>query len=291
MAEIDIVPSGASLGADVVGLDAAGIIGDVTMAMFRSALSLYGVLCFRNQSLDEDQLVAFTKRFGEIESYVLSDYALENHPEILILSNIVADGVPVGLQDAGATWHTDMSYIEAPPAATILYAKEVPVDDDGRVLGDTLFAGTADAYDALPEALKARLAGCRTTHSYEAKHARRAREGKSNRKPISEAQRRSLPPVEHPVIRTHPVTGRRCIYVVAGECEGITGIPDDEAADILEMLAAHCVEPAFQFRHKWRTGDVLIWDNCLVQHLAVQDYALPQSRLLYRTTVKGTVPY
>ena len=159
MADIDIIPSGDPLGADVVGLDAAATIDDDAMAMVRSAFGLYGVLCFRDQSLEADQFVAFTKRFGDIESYVLSDYTLAGHPEILILSNIVENGAPIGLQDAGATWHTDMSYIEVPPAATILYAREVPIGDDGRVLGDTLFANAADAYDALPDALKARLGG------------------------------------------------------------------------------------------------------------------------------------
>ncbi len=183
-----------------------------------------------------------------------------------------------------------MSYIPAPPAATILYAKEVPVADDGQILGDTLFSSTAAAYEALPQNLKDRLIGRRTTHSYEAKHARRAQEGKSNRKSITQAQRDSLPPVSHPVIRTHRQSDRRCIFVVAGECEGIDGIADGEAAEILEMLAIHCVKPEFRYRHKWQLGDVLVWDNCLVQHLAIHDYSLPQRRLMLRTTVKGTIP-
>ncbi len=290
MAEIDIVPSGEPLGADVLGLDARTMQDDETMAMVRAAFALHGVLCFRDQCLDERQLIAFTQQFGEIESYVLSDYALKDYPEILIVSNIVEDDGPIGLMDAGTTWHTDMSYITAPPAATLLYAKEVPVDEDGETVGNTLFASTAAAYDALPDAMKTRLAGRCTTHSYEAKHARRAQEGKSNRKPISKAQRDSLPPVDHPVIRTHAESGRQCIYVVAGECQGITGIPDDEAEELLEMLAAHCVKPEFHYRHKWRVGDVLIWNNCLVQHLALHDYALPQRRLMLRTTVQGSVP-
>lgn len=290
MPEFDIVPSGGLLGADIIGFDASTEPDAGDMALIRNSFAQYGVLCFRDQSLDEAQLVAFTHCFGETESYVLSDYSLDDHPEILIVSNIVEDGEKIGLSDAGTTWHTDMSYIPAPPAATLLYAKEVPVADDGRILGDTLFASTAAAYDALPQDLKNRLEGRQTVHSYEAKHARRAEEGKSDRKPITQAQRDSLPPVSHPVIRTHPQSGRRCIYVVAGECVGIGGIPDDEATEILEMLAKHTVEPAFHFRHKWQRGDVLIWDNCLVQHLAIHDYTLPQRRLMLRTTVKGTVP-
>ncbi len=290
MTEIDIKPSGAPLGADVIGLDVSAAIDEKTMAMIRATFALYGVLCFRNQSLTERELIDFTRQFGEVESYVLSDYALKDYPEILVVSNIVENGEPVGLRDAGTTWHTDMSYIPAPPAATILYAKEVPVNEKGEILGDTLFASTAAAYDALPDELKGQLDGRRTTHSYEAKHARRAQEGKSNRKPVSQAQRDALPPVDHPVIRTHAESDRHCIYVVAGECKGITGMSDGEATDLLEMLATHCVKEEFQYRHKWRPGDVLIWDNCLVQHLALHDYALPQRRLMLRTTVKGSPP-
>lgn len=290
MPDIDIVPSGRPLGADVIGFNAAASHDEDTMAMIRAAFSLHGVLCFRDQKLDEQQLIAFTQEFGEIESYVLSDYAMPKHPEILIVSNILENGEPIGLMDAGMTWHTDMSYIAEPPAATFLHAIEVPVDDDGRVLGDTLFSNTAAAYDALSEDLKVRLAGARTTHSYEAKHARRALEGKSNRKPISQAQRDALPPVEHPVFRTHVESGRKCVYVVAGECEGVTDVPEEESELLLEMLAAQCVKPEFRYRHKWRVGDLLMWDNCLVQHLAVHDYALPQRRLILRTTIKGSVP-
>ncbi len=290
MPEIEIVASGGLLGADVLGFDGNVEPDAGELELIRESFALHGVLCFRDQTLDENQLIAFTRRFGDIESYVLSDYALRGFPEILIVSNILENGAPIGLTDAGTTWHTDMSYIPAPPAATILYAKEVPVGDDGRNLGDTLFASTAAAYHALPRDLKLRLEGRNTVHSYEAKHARRAQEGKSNRKPITQAQRDALSPVAHPVIRIHPETGRSCIYVVAGECVGIDGVPDQEAAEILEMLAAHCVKPDFHYRHKWRAGDVLIWDNCLVQHLALHDYALPQRRLMLRTTVKGTIP-
>lgn len=290
MSNIDIVPSGRSLGADVIGFDAAAPHDESTMAMIRAAFSLHGVLCFRDQRLDEQQLIAFTQEFGEIESYVLSDYAMEQHPEILIVSNIIEDGEPIGLMDAGMTWHTDMSYTAEPPAATVLYAKEVPIGDGGETLGDTVFSNTAAAYDALSEDLKLRLAGTRTTHSYEAKHARRAREGKSNRKPISQEQRDALPPVEHPVFRTHAESGRKCVYVIAGECVGITGLPEEESEALLETLAMHCVRPEFHYRHKWCVGDLLMWDNCLVQHLAVHDYALPQRRLILRTTTKGEAP-
>jgi alpha-ketoglutarate-dependent taurine dioxygenase len=289
IATFRITPAGAPVGASVDGIDLGRRLDDATFRKIDAAYSQYGVLVFRDQDLTEAQLIAFTERFGEVERYVRNHYALPGYPEILVVSNVVENGRNIGLADAGATWHTDMSYIPAPPRGTVLHAREIPVKD-GAPLGDTLFASTAAAYDDLPDDLKRRLDGARTTHSYEAKHARRASEGKSNRKPLSEAERAALPPVDHPVIRRHPVTGRHCIYVVAGECTGITGMSDADAEPLLESLAERCTRPQYVYRHRWRPGDVVMWDNCLVQHLAIQDYALPQRRLIWRTTVNGSVP-
>ena len=284
-----------SIGATIDDVDLAELDSAAFRDIYRAWLEA-SVLRFRDQVLTKEKLQAFSERFGPLEYAPMGKITDEQranvpNPFVTNISNIIEDGRPLGGLGSGeANWHTDMSYIPAPPAATILYAKEVPVGDDGQILGDTLFASTAAAYDALPQNLKERLHGRRTTHSYEAKHMRRAQEGKSNRKPITKAQRDSLPPVKHPVIRRHPVSGSPCIFVVAGECVGIDGIPDDEAAEVLEMLAQHTVKPDFHYRHKWQRGDVLIWDNCLVQHLAMHAYALPQRRLMLRTTVKGTVP-
>ena len=287
--EIEVVPTGAPVGAEVRGVDLSTGLDDAAIEQIDAAYAAHGMIFFRDQDLTERELVGFTERFGNVEKYVRSRYALAGHPEILLVSNIQEDGRNVGLADAGTTWHTDMSYVPAPPRGTILHAREIPTKD-GAPLGDTLFASTGAAYDDLPDALKARLDGARTTHSYEAKHARRAQEGKSDRAPLSAEEKAGLPPVDHPVIRTHSITGRRCIYVVAGECEGITGIPDDEAVDLLEDLAERCTRPEYTYRHRWQVGDVVMWDNCLVQHFAVRDYALPQRRLIWRTTIEGSIP-
>ena len=287
--EMEIVPTGAPVGAEVRGVDLSTTLNDTDIAGIDAAYAENGMIFFRDQDLTERQLVAFTQRFGKVEKYVRNRYALTGHPEILLVSNIQESGRNVGLADAGSTWHTDMSYVPAPPRGTILHAREIPTKD-GEPVGDTLFSSTGAAYDDLPDELKARLQGARTTHSYEAKHARRAQEGKSDRAPLSAEEKASLPPVDHSVIRTHPITGRRCIYVVAGECEGITGMADDEAADLLEDLAERCTRPEYTYRHRWQVGDVVMWDNCLVQHLAVRDYALPQRRLIWRTTIQGSVP-
>lgn len=288
-ATIEIIPSGAPLGAEIGGVDLSQPVDDATFGEIERAYAGHGVLVFRDQHLTERQLVAVTERFGEVEEYVRSTFALPDHPEIILISNIEENGEFIGVGDAGTTWHTDMSYIPAPPRGSLLYAREVPVKD-GKVLGDTLFSSTAAAYDDLPDATKTLLEGRRTSHSYEGKHARRASVGKSNRKPLSEEERASVQPVEHPVIRTHPQSGRKCIYVIAGECVGITGLSDAEAEPLLEDLAARCPREEYIYRHRWRQFDLVIWDNCLVQHLAIHDYALPQRRLMWRTTIGGGVP-
>jgi taurine dioxygenase len=283
---VRILPADAPVGAEISGVDLSQPLDAETFAAIDGAFAQHGVVFFRDQHLKETQLVDFTKRFGDIDKYVRDDYALPGYPEVLVVSNVQENGRNIGLVDAGTTWHSDMSYVPVPPRGSILYAREIPVAD-GQPLGDTLFTSTAAAYDDLPDDLKTRLDGCRTWHSYEGKHARRAAAGKSDRKPLTKAQRESLPPVEHPVIRTHPQSGRRCLFVIAGECEGLTGIADEEAAPLLEDLAERCTRPAYMYRHRWQANDVLMWDNCLVQHLAVRDYALPQRRLMWRTQIKG----
>ncbi len=289
MTDARIVPTTAPVGAVVENVDLSAELDDPTFAQIETAYANHAVLVFRDQLLTPERLIAFTQRFGDIERYARHHYAHPDHPELLLISNIVEDGRNIGLADAGATWHTDMSYVKIPPRGSILYAREIPYLQ-GQPLGDTLFASTAAAYDDLSPATKDLLENRRTTHSYEGKHARRAALGKSNRKPLSAAEREALPPTDHPVIRTHAQTGRKCIYVVDGECDGITGLPDAEATSILADLAARCTRPDYTYRHRWRVNDVVMWDNCLVQHLAIQDYALPERRLLWRTTITGTVP-
>lgn len=289
--DIDIRPTGAPVGAEITGVDLSRPIADADFARIAVAYAQYGVLLFRGQKLTGEQLVAITSRFGAPHVYPFADHAHPAHPEILILSNIVDEaGAYIGLADAGTTWHTDNSYVAEPPRGSLLYAIEVPHDVTGRVLGDTLFSSAWAAYDDLPADLKARLDERTTTHSYEGKQRLRMKEGKYKRKPLSDEVLKRVPPVEHPVIRTHPQSGRKCIYVVAGECFGISGLPDDEAAAILDDLAARATRPEYSWRHNWRQGDVLMWDNCLVQHIAIQDYALPQRRLMWRTTISGNVP-
>ncbi len=280
---MDIQPCNAPLGAEIAGIDLAQPIDEATFRQIDQAYAQYGVIFFRDQHITPEQHLAFTGRFGALDPSPHTPYALPGYPDILRVSNIQEQGCNIGLADAGLTWHTDMSWRQVPPRGSTLYAIEVP-EQDGRTLGDTVFTSAAAAYDTLSESMQARLEGLTAIHQYAAKHAYRAKVSLSDRGDLDNM----YPDVHHPVVRTHPISGRRCLYVVPGECTGIVGMPDDEALPLLETLAERIVRPAFQYRHQWRVGDFIMWDNCLVQHLAIRDYEWPQRRLMHRTTIAGT---
>jgi len=245
------------------------------------------VVFFREQHLSNEQHIAFSRRFGELEIHIVKKYLLPGYPEILLISNIRdANGEHIGLADAGFTWHSDVSYRRRPSRCSLLYAKEVPMRD-GKPLGDTVFANTIAAYDALPEAMKRRLAGRKAIHRY----AMRRRVENSPRPKLTAAQLAETPDVSHPIVRTHPYTGRKALYLTAGECIGIEGMPEDEALDLIAELDAFCVRPEFCFRHRWQVGDLVMWDNASAMHLAICDYVLPERRLMHRTTVIGSEPF
>lgn len=279
--------SGAACGAEIVCDLAAG----VDAALFREIERAFHdniVLVFRGQGLSEAQHIAFSRRFGELEIHIVKKYLLPGYPEILLISNLRDEqGRHIGLADAGFTWHSDTSYRRRPSRCSLLYAKTVPRRDDGEPLGDTVFANAIAAYEALPEATKRRLHGLKAIHRYSA----RRRVADSPRPKLSAAQIAETPDIAHPIVRTHPYTGRKSLYVTAGECVGIEGMAQDEALDLIAELDAHCVRPEFLYRHKWREGDLLMWDNASAMHLAICDYALPQRRVMHRTTVVGTVPF
>jgi len=281
----------AALGAEIV-FDLAQPIDDRTFAELERLFHDNIIVFFRDQRLTNQQHIAFSRRFGELEIHIVKKYLLPDHPEILLISNVRNDaGEHIGLADAGFTWHTDTSYRKRPSRCSLLYAKEVPYRD-GKPLGDTVFANTIAAYEALPEAMKRRLAGLKAIHRY----AMRRRVDNSPRPKLTAAQLAETPDIAHPIVRTHPHTGRKALYVTAGECIGIVlangeGMPEDEALDLIAELDAHCVRPEFCYRHRWQAGDLLMWDNASAMHLAICDYALPQRRLMHRTTVIGSEPF
>jgi taurine dioxygenase len=249
-----------------------------------AAFNAHAVICFPRQHLDEERLVGFARRFGEVERIFLTHYAHPRHPEIMYVSNIREDGRDIGHADAGRVWHTDMSYTARPPRATLLYALEVPTEK-GVSLGDTHFASAADAYDSLPPETQHRIAPLFARHQVA---GRRARTGTGQ---SDQALRHEQPAVVHPVVRTHPYTSRKCLYVSEGECEGIEGMDAAEALPLIEELARRIVERRFRHTHRWQVRDLLMWDNCTVQHLASFDYQWPRHRrLMQRVTVGGSAP-
>jgi len=287
---ISVVPTSAALGAEIRGVDLARDLDAETFRRVEEAFDHYGVIFFRGQDITVAQQIAFARRFGEVEINVNTQACIPGYPEILLVTNIRENGRFIGLADAGTTWHTDMSAYACPPRCSILYAKEIPVAADGAALGDTIFASSAAAHDALDPDIRRRLEGRRSTHSYLAKmNARRAAVGLTRE--ITAEHLAKTPPTAHPVFRTHPVTGRKCIYVTEGECTGIEGMPEADALPLLSELHRHLISPRFQYRHQWRVGDVLMWDNCSCQHLAVRDYGEDQRRLMHRVTVNGSVPF
>jgi taurine dioxygenase len=281
---MNIVPSQNVIGAEIADIDLAQPLSDADFSKIEAAFNKHAVICFRKQHLDEAQLVAFARRFGEVEKIFLKHYAHLRVPEIMYVSNIKENGRDIGHADAGRVWHTDMSYTARPPRATLLYALEVPIEN-GVVLGDTNFSSAADAHDSLPNETRQRIAGLRAIHQVAGRRARTGT-GKSD-----QALRQAQPVVVHPVARTHPHTGRKCLYVSKGECEGIEGMPKDEALALIDELADRTIDPRFQHTHRWQVRDLLMWDNCTVQHLASFDYHWPQHRrLMHRVTVDGSIP-
>jgi alpha-ketoglutarate-dependent taurine dioxygenase len=283
---MEVTKSGAACGAEIT-FDLSQDIDDATFRAIERAFHENIVVVFRGQDLANERHIEFSRRFGELEIHIVKKYLLPGYPEILLITNIRdEEGGHIGLADAGFTWHTDTSYRRRPSRCSLLYAKEVP-QRDGRPLGDTVFANTIAAYEALPESMKKRLVGLKAIHRYSA----RRRVADSPRPKLTQGQLEETPDIAHPIVRTHPYTGRQSLYVTAGECIGIVGMSDDEAVELIAELDAHCVRPEFLYRHKWRVGDLVMWDNASAMHLAICDYALPQRRLMHRTTVIGTVPF
>jgi taurine dioxygenase len=283
---IPVRKSDAACGAELV-FDLSGPIDEPTFGEIERLFHDNIVVFFRNQRLTDEQHIAFSRRFGELEIHIVKKYLLPGHPEILLISNVRDDaGELIGLADAGFTWHSDTSYRRCPSRCSLLYAKEVPTGD-GAPLGDTVFANTIAAYEALPLAMQRHLTGLRAIHRY----AMRRRVDDSPRPKLTAAQLAETPDIAHPIVRTHPYTGRKALYVTAGECIGIEGMPDDEALQLIAELDAHCVRPEFCYRHRWQEDDLVMWDNASAMHLAICDYALPQRRLMHRTTVIGSQPF
>jgi taurine dioxygenase len=278
-----IEPTGQILGATVRGVDLARPLSDADFAAIVRALGRHGVLRFPDQQLDASALRDFSRRFGSIQE-MLSGFHEPGMAEVGILSNVVENGRPIGLADAGQDWHTDMSYNPTIGFLNVLFAVKVP-RRDGRVLGATAFVNTHAAYEDLPSEWKARLASATATHDFEKFWDNMRRRPGSTRGPLTEEQRRKRPPSVHPLFLIHPITGRPVLYCNPGYAVRINELDEAESDRVLAMLFAHQLQPQYQYTHRWTEGDVLAWDHIGTLHRAIADYGPAEPRLMKRCQV------
>jgi taurine dioxygenase len=282
---MDIKPSGGVHGAEITGVDLSKPLDDATYDAIIDAFHTHAVIVFRGQTLNEEDHIRLAARIGALDNDVYGHFAHPDHGEIVILSNILDDaGKPIGVQDAGRFWHTDLAYTKTPSRASLLYSFEVPVTDDGTVLGDTLFANTAAAYDALDDDIKRRIEGktCTFRHAYAY--------FKSGHGAQFEDSAAKLKDVVHPLVIKHPFTGRKILFCNEAMSVCINELPESESDELLGFLVEHVKKPEFVYRHKWQVGDMLVWDNFPTQHFVEHNFKLPLRRRMQRITVRGTVP-
>ncbi len=275
-ADFTVEPLSPVLGAAITGLDPRQPLSDATKRAVYDAFVRFHVLCFRDQSLDPEQQIAFTEQFGALERHMARNRGPGN-PLVHIVSNLGADGKPSG--KVGSTgWHSDKSFRAEPSLATILHVRIMPPEG-----GETCFANMIAAYDALPERRKADLASVRIVHSWEQSRARLGLQATPEE--IADA-----PPLTHPLVRTLPETGEKALFM--GEhASHVEGRPIEEGRALLDALTAHAVEERFVYRHSWRSGDMLMWDNRCLLHRANANFdAARFPRVLHRTCLRGTAP-
>jgi taurine dioxygenase len=271
---------GEALGAEVSGVDLSQPIAAETFARIRAAWLEHMVLRFRGQKLTDPQLLAFSRQFGELDPpgpNPLGRPFLPDHPEMNVISNIKEGGVPIGgLGDGEAIWHADMTYIERPPMAAILYAIEIPPAG-----GDTYWANMVLAYETLPAELKARIAGREAVHDATYNSAGTLRKGY---KQVIDP--RTAPGARHPLVRMHPESGRRCLFLGRRRNSYIVGLELHESERLLDELWRHATQPQFTMRQQWRVGDVMVWDNRCTLHRR-DGFDPAARRLLHRTQIRA----
>lgn len=271
------------LGATVQGANLAQPLSAGDFAAVLDALGRYGVLCFKQQSISPQNLRDFSARFGGLQRGV-SGIHEPGFPEISVLSNVIENGKPIGLPDAGQDWHTDMSYNDTIGFVNVLHAIKVP-HRDGRALGDTLFANMHAAYEGLTPELKTPLADYTVTHDFNKFWEGMVSRPGSTRKPLTPEQRAKRPPSVHPMFLTHPITGRKVLYCNPGYAIRINELNEAESYRLLNLLFEHQLQPKYQYRHQWMVGDVLMWDHIGTLHNALPDYAPHEHRLMKRCQV------
>ena len=274
MRPVQVQPLSPALGAEILGVDVAAVLDDATFERIHEAWLAHLVLLFRGQHLDDAALVRFTSRFGPLEEAPLFQGRrfVDAHPEVMIISNVTVGGREIGsLGNAEAFWHSDLNFVEEPPAASCLFAHEVP--DAG---GDTGFANTYAALDELPESLAARIAGRSILHDARFNSAGYLREVR-------------VPDTLHPIVHTHPETGRKALYLGRRAQARIDGLASDDSDAVLDALWDHATASRYTWHHRWRAGDLLIWDNRCTLHRR-DAFDSSARRIMHRTQTRGTRP-
>ena len=274
----EVNPLGPVMGAEIRGLDLSKPLSAQQWGALRAAYLQYQVLALRDQDLDEDQHQAFAQRFGELQVHVLNQYQKRGNPRVLVITNLKEDGTPIGEHpDPGAAiWHTDGSWSARRPLATMLYSLHIP-----KWGGDTLFANMYAAYEGLSAAMKRRLEGVKAVHDLNY-----SRSQTNAKQQMTEEQRRAAPPVEHEIIRVHPETGHKALYV-GQHASHIAGMPLDEGRALVNEVNAHATQDLYRYDHPWRLHDFVIWDNRCVMHKATEFDWMKDVRILRRTTTLG----
>ena len=267
---------GAELSVDL----AKGVDDELFRALYRAFLR-YQVLVFPPQELPPGRQVEFARRFGEVQVHVMNQYHADGYPELYRLSNLDENGRPSGKHPDKGTlaWHTDGSWQRVTGQATIIYGELMP-----KRGGETHFCDMYGAYEGLDGVWKARIAGLRAVHNLDFSRNRRHGE-----EPLTEEQRLAKPPVDHPVVRTHPETGRKCLFL-GDHAEYLAGMPYDEGRALIEELNALAIRPELTYEHRWRTRELIVWDNRCVLHRATPYDEASEGRVIRRCTVLGEIP-
>jgi len=284
MSAIHVKKIGEALGAEVSGVDASKPVSADTFAAIRKAWLDNLVIRFRGQKLTDPQMLEFSRLFGELDPPGPNPYGkpfLPRHPEMNVISNVKEDGVPIGgLGDGEAIWHSDMTYVDTPPSAALLYALELPAEG-----GDTYWANMYLAYEALPADMKKRIEGLKAIHDATYNSAGIKRKGYDD---VTDPRR--APGAHHGLVRRHPETGRKCLFLGRRRNSYIVGLPLEESEALLDALWAHATQPRFAFCQQWQVGDLMIWDNRCTLHR--RDPFDPNARrVMHRTQIKGDRPY
>ncbi len=278
MASFTITPLSPHTGAEVVGLDFTRPIDPTTRATLARAFAQHHVLVMRDQKFDPEQFKIAAQVFGELQQHDKKEHHVPGHPDVYYVCN---DEIVNGKRFiAGETFHTDHSNHPRPPKATMLFAVDLPSRG-----GDTQYVNMHDAYDALPEATRRRIEALKAVHVYQSKYSPR-----SLGNITTDSVRELPPPGIHPLVRTHPENGRKALYLNPVRIESIVGMADEEALALIEDLMRHATQPRYEYRHQWRHGDWVMWDNRSVMHQANPDYDMAERRYLYRLMLKGEVP-